>query len=38
MGRGHFCATVGSVTEEMIREYIENQEIKSIDDIFKIEE
>ena len=22
-GRGYFCATVGTVTEEMIREYIE---------------
>ena len=22
-GRGYFCATVGSVTEEMIKEYIE---------------
>ncbi len=36
--RGYFCATVGSVTEETIREYIENQEMKSIDDICKIEE
>ena len=36
--RGYFCATVGSVTEETIREYILNQEMKSIDDIFKIEE
>jgi len=24
--RGYFCATVGSVTEEMIREYIANQQ------------
>lgn len=24
-GRGYFCATVGSVTEETIRRYIENQ-------------
>jgi putative transposase len=22
-GRGYFCATVGTVTEEMIKEYIE---------------
>lgn len=24
---GYFCATVGGVTEEMIKEYIENQEL-----------
>jgi putative transposase len=24
-GRGYFCATVGTVTQEMIREYIKNQ-------------
>ena len=24
--RGYFCATVGSVTDEMVREYIESQE------------
>ena len=23
--RGYFCATVGAVTEEMIKEYVENQ-------------
>lgn len=34
-GRGYFCATVGVVNEEMIKEYIENQE----DDAdFKVEE
>ena len=27
--RGYFCATVGSVTDEMIREYIERQEEKA---------
>ena len=35
--RGYFCATVGSVTEETIKEYIENQE-KEADNIFKITE
>jgi putative transposase len=35
--RGYFCATVGSVTEEMIRQYIENQEATAKDS-FKIEE
>ena len=25
-GRGYFCATVGNVTEEMIKEYIKNQD------------
>ena len=37
-GRGYFCATVGSVTEETIKKYIENQEITARDDVFKIEE
>jgi putative transposase len=37
-GRGYFCATVGSVTEETIMKYIENQEITAKDDIFKVEE
>ncbi|MGL5514540.1 MAG: IS200/IS605 family transposase [Sporomusa sp.] len=36
--RGYFCATVGSVTEEIIRRYIENQEINGKDDIFKVDE
>lgn len=36
--RGYFCATVGSVTEETIRRYIENQELSSNNDIFKIDE
>jgi putative transposase len=35
--RGYFCATVGSVTEEMIRQYIENQEATAKDS-FKIED
>ena len=37
-GRGYFCATIGSVTEEMIKQYIENQEMTAGDDIFKVEE
>ena len=32
---GYFCRTVGMVTEEIIREYIENQK-DDIDEIFKI--
>jgi putative transposase len=36
--RGYFCASVGSVDEETIRRYIENQEKSSGDDIFKIYE
>jgi putative transposase len=35
---GYFCRTVGSVTEEMIKEYIEEQGKDKIDEIFKIEE
>ena len=36
--RGYFCATVGSVTEETIKRYIESQELSDKDDIFKIEQ
>ena len=39
--KGYFCSTVGSVTEDMIKEYIEKQgkeEKKEIDDVFKITE
>lgn len=36
--RGYFCATVGTVTEEIIRNYIANQSGKIKDDIFKIDE
>jgi putative transposase len=34
---GYFCATVGSVTEETIKQYIENQETTAKDS-FKIED
>jgi putative transposase len=37
-GRGYFCATVGSVTKETIRLYIENQELTGSNEIFKIRE
>jgi len=37
-GRGYFCATVGSVTEETVKHYIETQEAAAHDDIFKINE
>lgn len=36
--RGYFCATVGTVTEEIIRNYIANQFNEGKDEIFKIEE
>jgi putative transposase len=36
--RGYFCATVGSVTEETIKEYIENQEQTGKDETFKVDE
>ena len=35
---GYFCATVGTVTEETIKEYIENQTKNNITDVFKIED
>ena len=37
-GRGYFCATVGSVTEEIIKQYIENQETTATRNSFKIED
>ena len=36
--RGYFCATVGTVTEDIIRNYIANQFSEEKNDIFKIEE
>lgn len=36
--RGYFCATIGSVTEETIKRYIENQELSEKEEIFKIEQ
>lgn len=35
---GYFCRTVGTVTEEIIKEYIENQGQDRDDEVFKIEE
>ena len=35
---GYFCRTVGSVTEEMIKQYIEGQGNDNIEEIFKIDE
>lgn len=35
---GYFCRTVGAVTEEMIKQYIEDQGRGRIDETFKIEE
>ena len=32
-GRGYFCATTGSVTEGIIKQYIENQEVAERDSI-----
>jgi len=35
--RGYFCATVGNVTEEIVRNNIANQSKEKDDEIFKIE-
>ena len=35
-GRGYFCSTVGSVTEETIKIYIENQKIEDGKDNFQV--
>ncbi|ACV61410.1 transposase IS200-family protein [Desulfofarcimen acetoxidans DSM 771] len=34
--RGYFCATVGAVTDEMIREYIEKQTEDELEENFKV--
>jgi len=34
---GYFCRTVGAVTEDMIKQYIEDQRLEKIDEIFKID-
>jgi putative transposase len=36
--RGYFAASVGTVTDEMIKEYIEKQDVEPQDDDFKIAE
>ena len=36
--RGYFCATVGNVTEEVVKNYIANQGKTSKDEIFEIED
>jgi len=38
MEQGYFCATIGTVTEEIIRNYITNQFNEGKDEIFKIDE
>jgi len=35
-GRGYFVATTGTVTDEIIKEYIEHQDSDSPDDDFRI--
>ena len=37
-GRGYFVATSGNVTDEIIMEYIKNQDIEKTDEDFKISE
>ena len=36
--RGYFAASVGTVTDEVVKEYIEKQDIATKDDDFKITE
>ena len=37
-GRGYFVATSGNITDEVIMEYIENQDLEKDDEDFKISE
>ena len=34
---GYFCRTVGTVTEEIVKEYVENQDDKTLEEIFKVQ-
>ena len=34
---GYYCGTVGTVTEDTIKAYIENQDDESLEEVFKIE-
>lgn len=36
--RGYFCVTVGQITEEMIKDYIEHHFEPKVDDSFQIEQ
>lgn len=36
--RGYFAASVGTVTDEIVKEYIEKQDIETKDDDFKVSE
>jgi putative transposase len=37
-GRGYFVASTGNVSEEMIADYIDNQDVEPQDDDFKVTE
>jgi len=34
--RGYFCATVGAITEDMVKEYVENQQTDGPEEAFKV--
>jgi putative transposase len=36
--RGYFCATVGAITEEMVKEYVENQQTDGPEEAFKVDD
>ncbi|RJQ27923.1 MAG: IS200/IS605 family transposase [Peptococcaceae bacterium] len=36
--RGYFCATVGAITEDMVKEYVENQQTDGPEDAFKVDD
>jgi putative transposase len=35
--RGYFCCSSGNVSDEMIKNYIENQNVDDEDTVFKVE-
>jgi putative transposase len=35
--RGYFCGSNGNITDEILKEYIENQNNDETDDTFKVE-
>lgn len=36
--RGYFCCSSGNVSDEMIKNYIENQNVDDEDTVFKVEQ
>ncbi|OPX87842.1 MAG: Transposase IS200 like protein [Pelotomaculum sp. PtaB.Bin104] len=38
LGKKYFCAIVGAITEELVKEYVENQQTDGSEEAFKIDD